>query len=80
MQLANYGIGGIGRAWTLKNIDTFNVYAIFIMTTEGISYDAAIILSSYSFDGLKHYGLSALDCLNTSTTRVALVQDVNIKI
>ena len=50
------------------------------MTTGGISYDAAIILSSYSFDGLKHYGLSTLDCLNTSTTRVALVQDVNIKI
>ena len=40
------------------------------MTTEGISYDAALILSSYSFDGLKHYRLSNLDRLNTSTTRV----------
>ena len=49
------------------------------MTTEGISYDAAVILSSYSFDGLKHYRLSNLDRLNTSTTRVALVQDINKK-
>lgn len=49
------------NAWILKNkklsilfsIDTFNVHAIVIRTTDKISYDNTAMLS-YRYDGLKH--------------------------